>query len=190
MRLLVLGGTFNPVHIGHLILAEEVREEFAYDQVLLIPSARPPHKEVRGEPGAEERLAMLNLAIEGNPRLAVDDCELKRAGLSYTIDTLRSLKTRHAFEGKPGLVIGDDLAPGFASWREPDAIASEADLLLARRGGADFPFAFPHRRAANRLVPVSSSEIRERIAAGRSVRYLVPAPVLAYIAAKGLYGSR
>lgn len=190
MRLLLLGGTFNPVHIGHLILAEEVRCEFGYDLALLVPSARPPHKAVEGEPGPEERLAMLRLAIAGNPSLAVDDCELSRFGPSYTIDTIRGLGVRYAFEGKPGLVIGDDLAPGFSSWKDPSPLATEADLIVARRTGACFELGYPHRLATNRLIPVSSSEIRQRLARGLSIRYLVPETVFAYIQAKGLYVDR
>lgn len=202
MRLLLLGGTFNPVHIGHLILAEEVREEFGYDLVLLVPSARPPHKAVDVDPGPAERLAMLRLAIASNPSLAVDDCELARPGLSYTVDTLRGLSGRYAFDGRPGLIIGDDLAPGFPSWREPEAIVGLADIIVARRGGvsrvpgaagatgSEGSLPWPCARANNRLIPISSSEIRERLASGLSVRYLLPDSVLEHIRSKGLYGCR
>lgn len=192
MRLLLFGGTFNPVHWGHLLLAEELREEFSYDVVLFVPSARPPHKEVFPEPGADERLAMLRLALAGNPAFGVDDCELLRAGPSYSIDTLRGLAGRYSIEGKPGLVIGDDLVAGFSRWREPRAIAEESELILARRGGVEgeASFPYPHRRAQNRLIPLSSSEIRQRIATGRSLRYLLPDAVIEYILDRKLYGLR
>ena len=197
MRLLLFGGTFNPVHWGHLILAEELREEFAYDLVLFVPAARPPHKDVASDPGPEARLAMLQLAREGNPHLAVDDCELYRPGPSYSIDTIRGLSARYSIEGLPGLVIGDDLAPTFSTWREAEALARESDILIARRGGyisafadgREMDFPYRHRCATNRLIPLSSSEIRERIAAGRSVRYLVPESVFEYIRRGRLYGS-
>lgn len=189
MRILLFGGTFNPVHWGHLVLAEELREEFGYDLVLFVPSARPPHKEIASDPGAERRLEMLTLALSGNPGFAIDGCELSRPGLSYTIDTLRHIAQRPDLDGKPGLVIGDDLVPGFASWHEPASIAAEADIVVARRDGRDAPLGFPHRRASNRLIPVSSSEIRDRVASGRSIRYLVPDAVRKYIEEGGLYDA-
>lgn len=189
MRILLFGGTFNPVHWGHLVLAEELREEFSYDLVLFVPSARPPHKQVSvSDPGPEERLAMLRLAVSGNPGLAVDDCELHREGPSYTVDTLKYFLSHYEVEGRPGLVIGDDLAPGFASWREPETIASMADIIIARRGGEGTAFPYRHLNARNRLIPISSSEIRERLMSGLSVRYLVPEAVLDYIRKGGLYG--
>lgn len=191
MRLLLLGGSFNPVHWGHLVLAEELREEFSYDLVLLVPAARPPHKELpSGGASPEERLEMLALAVAGNPGLAVDDCELKRPGASYTIDTIRGLPSRYPLEGRPGLALGDDLAPGFKDWREPEALAREAEIIVARRGGGPFDLPYEHRRASNRLIPLSSSELRERAAKGRSLRYLLPEAVRDYVYAKGLYGAR
>lgn len=190
MRLLLFGGTFNPIHLGHLLAAEELRDEFGYDLVLFVPAACPPHKTIAEDPGAEARLAMLELGVKDNPAFRVDSCELSRSGLSYTIDTLLGLPDRYDIEGKPGLIIGDDLAPGFASWRSPDLIAQTADIIIARRGGSDFHFPFAHTRASNRLMPISSSEIRGRIAEGRSVRYLLPDPVLEYIQEKRLYEAR
>lgn len=190
MRILLFGGSFNPVHWGHLILAEEVREEFGYDRVLFIPAAQAPHKAEAQDPGAGLRLELLRIACAGNPAFGVDDWELRRPGPSYTIDTLRGLPGRYAYEGLPGLVLGDDLAAGFGQWREPDAVASLAELILARRLGTDPGLAWPHRRASNRLIPLSSSEIRQRLAEGLSVRYLLPPGVESVIREKGLYGAR
>jgi nicotinate-nucleotide adenylyltransferase len=191
MRIVLLGGSFNPVHVGHLILAEEVRSQFGYDLALLVPSCKPPHKALAGDPGAAHRLAMLALAAEGDPTLAVDGCELARGGLSYTIDTLRDLIARLSPEGKPGLIIGDDLAGGFASWRDPEGIAAAADIIVARRAGSEpEPFPFPHARADNSLVQVSSSLVRERAASGRAFRRLVDPRVYDYIVRNGLYGAR
>lgn len=189
MRILLFGGSFNPVHWGHLILAEEVREEFGYDRVLFVPAAQAPHKIEAHDPGAGSRLELLRIACAGNQAFGVDDWELCRPGPSYTIDTLRALPGRYAYEGLPGLVLGDDLAAGFGQWREPDAIASLAELVLARRLGTDPVLAWPHRRATNRLIPLSSSEIRQRLAEGRSVRYLLHPGVEAAIREKGLYGA-
>lgn len=189
MRILVFGGSFNPVHLGHLILAEELREEFSYDLVLFVPSARPPHKAIASEPGPEERLRMIELAIEGNPAFAVDPCELARPGLSYTIDTLGQVLDLPGIEGKPGLVLGDDLVAGFSGWRDPEGISRIADIIVARRDGSHVDLAYPHRRASNRLIPLSSSEVRERLASGRSVRYLLPESVRRHIEERRLYGA-
>ena len=193
MRLLVLGGSFNPVHLGHLVMADEVRAQFGYDLVLLVPAHRPPHKDLAAadDPGPRRRLVMLRLAVEGDRGMAVDDCELERGGTSYTIDTIRGIVARYRPEGRPGLLIGDDLMPDFPAWREPGALAAEADLVCAHRLSAErLPFAYPHRYADNSLVPVSSSLVRERIASGGAFRYLLPAPVRDYIVENRLYGLR
>lgn len=188
MRLLVLGGSFNPVHIGHLVIADELRVEFGYDLVLLVPSFRPPHKDLEGDPGAERRLAMLELAVEDDSNLAIDDCELLRGGASYTIDTLRDLGSRYAIDGKPGLVVGDDLIPGFPGWRNPAEIADAADIICAHRSSEEeLPFPFPHRYAHNSLLKVSSSMVRRRIAAGLPFRRLLAPGVYRYIVENRLY---
>lgn len=191
MRLLVLGGSFNPVHLGHLAMAEDVRAQFGYDQVILVPSLNPPHKDFSADPGPAHRLAMLGLALAGSRGLLLDDCEIRRGGTSWTIDTLRDLSRRYPLEGRLGLILGDDLIPGFPSWRDPDALAREADLVCAHRATADrLPLAWPHRYADNLPLPLSSSLIRERLAKGLPARYLLPPGVYDYILAQGLYGSR
>lgn len=191
MRLLVLGGSFNPVHIGHLIMAEEARSEFGYDLVLLVPSLRPPHKEVADEPGAEHRAQMLRLAIGDDKTIGLDLCEFVRGGTSYTIDTLRDLRSRYPIEGKIGLLIGDDLVPGFPSWRRPQELAEEADIICAHRiSDEELPMPFPHRYARNGPIRVSSSMVRERIAEGLPFRRLVDPAVYLYIVENGLYGLR
>jgi nicotinate-nucleotide adenylyltransferase len=191
LRLLVLGGSFNPVHIGHLVMVEEIRAEFGYDLALLVPSLRPPHKSMIEEPGGELRLEMLRLAIDGDSSLAADACEIERGGISYTIDTLRALAARYPIEGKPGLIMGDDLIPGFPSWRRPEELAEAADLICAHRSCSDeLPLAFPHRYAHNSLIQVSSSMVRSRIAEGGPFRRLLPPAVYRCIVERGLYGLR
>ena len=187
MRLLVLGGTFNPIHLGHLVLAEEVACEFGYDRVLLVPAFIPPHKALSGEPGADVRLEMLRAAVEGEPLFSVDGCELERGGVSYSVETLNHVIEAWEPEGKPGFVIGDDLAAGFAAWRNPARICELADLIVARRNGLAFKLDFPHRNASNMLLPVSSTDIRARIASGRPWRRLVPAAAATYIESHGTY---
>lgn len=191
MRILVLGGSFNPVHVGHLIMAEEARDEFGYDLALLVPSLRPPHKSVSEEPGADRRVEMLRLAVGDDASLAVDACEIERGGTSYTIDTLEDLRSRYPIEGRLGLLIGDDLVPGFPSWRKPEELEAAADLICAHRWSVDeLPLPFRHRYAHNSLVRISSSMVRERIAAGKPFRRLLHPEVFGYIVENGLYGLR
>lgn len=189
MKLLVLGGSFNPIHLGHLMLAEEVALEFGYDRVLLVPSFMPPHKSLADDPGAAERLAMTRLATEDDSRFMVDPCEIERGGLSYSYETLGHVARAYSLEGKPGFVLGDDLAPDFGLWHNPAGICERAELIVARRGGGPFTMDYPHRRATNMILPISSSDIRARIAARRPWRRLVPDLVARYICDHGLYGT-
>lgn len=201
----MIGGSFNPVHMGHLALADEVRVALGYDRILLIPASTPPHKELVGDATADDRLAMLESAAEGAPWLTVDPCEIRRGGVSWTIETLEYLG--HAYpdmEGLPGLVIGADLIPGFSRWKRAEEIARVADVILARRP-PDFPArtdtatvaedsfdAFPYRHGTleNPPLAISSSGVRARIREGKSWRYLVPESVYRYIIGHGLYDSR
>ncbi|MDP3178940.1 MAG: nicotinate (nicotinamide) nucleotide adenylyltransferase [Spirochaetaceae bacterium] len=191
MKLLLFGGSYNPVHVGHLIMAQEVRRQFGYDLVALVPSLNPPHKPLASDPGPERRLAMLRIAIDGDPTFVADDCEIRRGGASYTIDTIRDLASRYPVLGKIGLLLGDDLVPGFGAWREPGRLAAEADIVCARRLHAErLDLPYPHRYADNPIVDVSSSMIRSRIAAGEGFRQFLPRAVCDYIVAEGLYGLR
>jgi nicotinate-nucleotide adenylyltransferase len=186
----ILGGTFNPVHVGHLCLAEEVRSALGYERVILVPASVPVHKDPTPVIPGVHRLAMLRLAVAGSDGLLVDDGELVRGGPSWTIDTVVELVPRYGITGRPGLVIGDDLAAGFSTWKDAERLAGMVDLILARRTGerhAEFPW--PHRVVMNPLITVSSSDLRRRVADGRSIRFLTPDPVVAYIAAHGLYAG-
>jgi len=197
MKTLVLGGSFNPIHLGHLFLGQEVAIEFGYDRVILVPSFIPPHKSIVDDPGADARLAMVRLAVSGDPLFEVDDCEIKRGGVSYTIDTMEHVIALWRPTGRPGLVIGDDLVDGFGSWREPQRLASLSDLIVACRSARvdgydrkEVPLPYDHRMAHNLVLAISSTDIRSRIASGRPWRLLVPSGVADYMEEHGLYGLR
>jgi len=198
VRVLVFGGSFNPVHVGHLMMAEEIREEFGYERVLFVPAARSPFKDGSGDPGQEHRLAMLELAVAGNPGFAIDARELGRGGKSFTIETIRSMVAEGLIDERPGMLVGDDLVSGLPLWRKFDLLRQETDIIVGRRsgtgedGGRVGPESGEARylRASNRIVPLSSSDIRGLIASRRSIRYLVPDAVRNYIVERHLYESR
>jgi len=191
MRYAILGGSFNPVHIGHLFLADAALARFGYDRVILVPAFQSPFKDSPQGSSPKDRLDMLFSSIAGDPRLTVDDCELSREGLSYTIDTVKNIISRYEIEGKPGLIIGDDLASTFSDWKGPEEIARLTDIIIARRLDSDTElaaFPFPHKTLDNELINVASARIRKKISAGEAWRYLVPPGARCIIEDRGLYG--
>lgn len=195
MRLAMLGGSFNPIHIGHLLLADEVCHRLGYDKVLFVPVNLPPHKELAGGATSQQRLEMVRLAIAGNRRFEVDTCELERGGISYTYDTISCLKEKYAgqLEGRIGLIMGDDLVEGFEEWGHYQELPELADIILARRicwdGTVRKEFPYRHLELDNGILPVSSSQIRRAgNGDGGSWRYLVPESVYCYIIQGNLYG--
>ncbi|HTO21267.1 MAG TPA: nicotinate-nucleotide adenylyltransferase [Spirochaetia bacterium] len=189
MRAVILGGTFNPVHYGHLFIAEEVRSTLGYDAVIFVPANQPVHKDTTPVVDPAHRLSMLRIAVADNPRFIVDTGDIDRGGPSYSIETVTSLVPRHGIEGRPGFLIGDDLAAGFSSWKNVDALVAIVDLIVARRTGPAAPaLGYAHRVLPNAVLPISSSDIRRRFREGRAVRYLLPDPVLSYIRDHALYG--
>ena len=189
-RVALLGGSFDPVHHGHLHVAEVVLATGRYDQVLLVPAHLPSHKPGARLAASGHRLTMLRLATSRRPGLAVSDVELRRGGVSYTVDTVRQLQRNGTLGARPGLVVGDDLGTELDTWREAETLFGMVELLVARRAPRPVPLAFPHRRLANHPLPLSSSELRRRVRAGEVIRALVPDPVDAYIREQGLYGPR
>ena len=195
MRLAVLGGSYNPIHIGHLMLADAVALRYGYDTVAFVPAFLSPFKDGHSGCTADDRLAMVKLAIADNPAFYCEPCEIQRQGVSYTIDTLKFLKKKFPqCEGKIGLIIGDDLLEGFAGWREAEHIPDYADIIVGNRIidrystiQASSAGKVPHLRVDNALLPVSSSGIRAAIKEKKSWRYLVPSGVYSYIKEHKLY---
>lgn len=190
MRLGLFGGSFDPPHVAHLALAERAREQLDLDRVIFMPAGSPPHKSDRVLAPARDRLRMTRLAVRGNSAFAVSTIETRRRGASYTIETLRALAATEP-RARWFLVIGEDSLEDFDHWHEPEAILELATLAVAPR-----PRAGPRRRrrASRRLVwletpalEISSSAIRERVRAGRSVRYLVPDAIASYLGRHRLY---
>ena len=197
----VFGGTFDPIHLAHLAVAEAARDHLGLERVLFIPNREPPHKPDRTVTPARDRLAMVRAAVEDNPAFEVSTVEVDRDGPSYTADTLAALLGGAAAGDEPGelaLVLSVEALAGLATWHDPARVLRLSRLVVAPRDG------YPDITEAGiaRLVPgsmprvtmldgprmrLSASEIRARVAAGRSIRYLVPDAVAAYIGDHGLY---
>ena len=179
----ILGGSFDPIHHGHLILARAALEELGLDRILFIPANRSPHKTDAKPATAQNRLAMVQLAIEGEPGFEASDLELHRPPPSYTVETLRELRSRHP-DDEFTLLIGADNVAKFDTWREPDEIRRLARLAILDRAKHETPHDWP---VVRRLFDISSTDIRARMAAGHSIRYLTPDSVCDYIGSEGLY---
>ena len=183
MRTGILGGSFDPIHHGHLILARAAREELELDRIIFIPANMSPHKADTKPATAKDRLEMVRLAIEGEEGFEASDIELRRAAPSYTVDTLRELKTLHPAD-EFVLLIGADNVAKFDTWREPEEIRRLAQIAVLDRAGSSVTREWP---VVRRLVDISSTDIRARVAAGRSIRYLTTPQVCGYIASHSLY---
>ena len=186
----ILGGTFNPIHLGHLLIAQDALEQAGLARVLLIPTAVPPHKPLAGNVSARHRLHMLQLAIAGDPRFAVDDLEIRRGGKSYSVETLTALRERW-----PAVdfyfIIGADSLPELPQWRAVDRLVQLCRFLVfARPGSMPAASRLPGLRSrwfSTHPCAISSREIRKRLAGRQSIRYLVPEPVRRYIERQKLY---
>jgi nicotinate-nucleotide adenylyltransferase len=190
LKTAVFGGTFNPVHLGHLAIAKAVLGSTEYERILFIPANIRPNKDYE-DPGVELRLRMLSGAIAGEPRFAISDCEIRRSGISYSIDTIRYLVGSGLVEACPGLIIGDDLVEGFHTWKEPEGLLAECRIVIARRlpeGRVVVPF--EHVYIDNEVIAVSSSLVRNLIARGEAWEQLVPGSARETIEKFGLYGFR
>lgn len=183
----ILGGTFNPPHLGHLIMANEALHAVGLDEVRFMPNFIAPHKEVRGA-NAEQRLAMTALAVENIPYFRVEDFEITLGGVSYSFDTLSKLR-----EKEPGsdfhFIIGGDMVEGLASWHRIDELARMIRFIGIKRPGYSHSSPYPVQMIDTPEIHLSSTMIRSRAFAGGTIRFLVPENVEAYIRKERLYGS-
>ncbi len=215
MKIAMLGGSFNPIHIGHLILADSVCKNLGYDKILFVPTANPPHKELSCDVATSDRFEMTRLAVLDDERFEAEGCEIERGGVSYTYDTICFLEQKYAsvLTGKIGLVMGEDLIADYDKWYRAPELAQKADLILAVRPKdselkAEFQnsptekygkkpmqgvnrenFPFPHKIVENPRIGLSSSEIRQKIAEDGAWRYLVSERVFEYIIERNLYAK-
>jgi len=199
-RIGILGGTFNPVHIGHLILAQSALEAFDLEKVLFIPCGTPPHKETAGLIGAEHRLSMVEAALEGDFRFEALDIEIKRGGVSYAVETVAQLRERYR-DADLLFIIGSDTLPELHLWKDIRTLLTLCRFACFLRPGFDVQSFLPEdlrlepalartvleNLTAARQIDISSTEIRYRIAEGLNIRYLVPREVEMYIAEHRLY---
>jgi nicotinate-nucleotide adenylyltransferase len=185
MKIGILGGTFNPPHIGHLILAQEVTQKLSLDKIFFIPTNIPPHKESHNVKGAD-RLNMVKLVVAGDKRFEALDLEIKRGGVSYTIDTVHELKEKFK-QAEFYLIVGSDLANDFPTWRYFERLKKAVNIVVAKRRA--YPLKTINRFIIAQIVQmgISSSYIRGLIKKGFSVKYLVPDSVAEYIGKHKLY---
>lgn len=214
MKLAILGGSFNPLHIGHAMMADTMIKEFGYDKVLFVPTYLPPHKEILEKNSAQQRFEMVKSFCNSIPNniFEVETCEIERKGISYTIDTLEYIieKYKNLISEKPALLMGEEIAAEFEKWKEPKKISEISQITIFPRNQiqtssnyknkpsgnykGDFnvkfdktSFKFPCVILDSPIVSVSSTEIRNRIAENKSFEYLVPKSVYEYIINNKLY---
>ena len=182
----ILGGTFNPVHLAHLITADQVGRSLGLEKVYLMPSNQPPHVDEKKTLPAHHRVAMLELAVEDNPLLAVETIELEREGKSYTYETIKLLKERHP-DTDYFFIIGGDMVEYLPKWYKIDELMELVNFVAVKRPGYIQESPYPIIWIDTPLLEISSTNLRKKIAQGCSVNYFLPANVIHYIQEKGLY---
>ncbi len=199
LKLGIMGGTFDPIHFGHLFVAEQARQRLGLDKVIFVPNGQPPHKKLYQVSDAEHRYAMCVLACADNPHFEVSRIEIDRPGPSYTIDTIREFRRAYGPHVELYFITGADAVLEILTWRQPDDILREAHVVAAHRPGFDLSrideVLGPERSSRVRAMAVpaldiSSTDIRRRVAAGLSIRYLTPEPVRQYIYRHRLYSAQ
>ena len=201
MKIGILGGTFDPVHIGHLIIAEYACDELALNKLLIIPAAIPPHKKGKNIIDGKHRLEMVKLATSDNPMFEVSDIELKKHGVSYSVETLRIIQAKMKVLSEYFFIVGSDMLGELHTWKEIDQFVDMCNFVIAVRTGfkkenwkkIKLPLAEETRQKVmqnlleNPMIDISSTDIRTRISEGKSIRYMVPKAVEDYIIQNNLY---
>lgn len=187
MRTIIIGGTFNPIHNGHLYVSEELKIQMGYERVIFIPSNIPAHKSTCELVSSHHRIEMLKYALLNNTAI-IDLCEIERGGVSYMIDTVKAVKSKYEVTGRTGLFIGDDLISGMKDWHNVEELLDVVDIVVAHRDSeSKLETSLTHRYLNNVNIHISSSDIRERVKTGRAFRYLLPEKVYNYVLEKDLY---
>jgi nicotinate-nucleotide adenylyltransferase len=186
VRLGIFGGSFDPPHVGHLLVVADAFETLRLDRLVFVPAAVQPLKAAQAAAAPEQRLAMVRLLVGDDARFSVDPIEIEREGLSYTVDTLAAFAERYP-EAERFFLVGMDVLASFAQWREPERVLRLATLAVMQRQGDTGPVPKGAARVETRRVDVSSTEIRERVRTGRAIRGFVPEAVETYIAEHRLY---
>ena len=187
-RIALFGGTFNPIHIGHLVMAQMAQEKFDLDKIIFVPSYLPPHKQAHSLAAAKHRYRMVERCIQGHPQFGVSDYEIKKKGKSFTIDTVQHIFSRYQKEAKLFFIIGEDSLRQLPQWHKIQDILKMVTFLVVNRPG------YQHRRDGGKYrtvampgLDLSSSYLRGRVKAGKSIKYLVPEEVIRYIEKHQLY---
>lgn len=184
------GGTFNPIHLGHLAIAQMAQEKFGLDKVIFIPAPQPPHKALASLATAQDRYNLVRLAIAGNPRFEISDVEMRREGKSYTVDTLRYFRGKLGKNVKMYFIIGADALAALHTWKYIDEVLELATFIVVNRPGYKDTKKIKHLSVTKPGIDISSSYLRERIHKRKSIRYLVPEAVFYYIEKHKLYHQR
>jgi nicotinate-nucleotide adenylyltransferase len=186
VRLGIFGGSFDPPHVGHLLVVADAFEALRLDHLAFVPAAVQPLKAGQAAVNARQRLEMVRLLVDDDPRFSVDPIEIEREGLSYTVDTLAAFAERHP-EAERFFLVGRDVLASFGQWRDPERVLQLATVAVMQRAGEAGPVPAGAVRVETRRVDLSSTEIRDRVRTGRTIRGFVPEAVAAYIAAQRLY---
>ena len=191
----IFGGTFNPIHTGHLIIAEEIREKLRLERLVFVPARSPPHKKDPTIVSPHHRYQMISLAINSNSHFEVSDVEMNRHGRSYTVDTLEAFRSIYPKETELLFIMGLDQALEIPTWKDPDRLFSLAEIAVVSRPGYSADgFREEIRKRVHwfqgRSIDISSTQIREKVRRGESIKYLVPKPVENYIYKNGLYREK
>lgn len=188
MKLAILGGSFNPPHLGHIYIAETACAALEYDTVIFVPSHISAHKDDFSGVTPDQCLKMLHIALEKHENFKIDTCDLKRGGISYSINTIEYIYKNYTFTGKPGFIIGDDLLEGFSKWKEVEKLKNLIDLIVVRRKhrpNTESPF--PDFYLDNKVMEISSTEIRNMLKEGKDIKKFINPIVLLEIEKNGYY---